>query len=128
MRRVISARRGRVGTCVGAIAATAAVLCVVLIGPAAVAAKTRLQRSKTFTLHAHTTKTFNVGYPAALKFKGAKYSCTVTVSGPGKRGVKILSRGSALGGTVCRVRARNNNKFEDPLDDAKLKVTAVTTY
>ena len=126
MTTVITARRGRAWTSVAAIAAIAAVLAVVLAAPAG--ATTRLSRSKTFTLHAHTTKTFQVGYPQALKFKGARYSCTVTVSGPGKRGVKILSRGSALGGTVCRVKARNTNKFEDPLDDAKLKVTARTVY
>jgi hypothetical protein len=111
---------------VAAIAAIAAVLAVVLTAPAG--ATTRLSKSRTFTLHAHSTATFNVRYPAALKYKGARYSCTVKVSGPGKSGVKILSRGSAVGGTVCRVRARNNNKFEDPLDDAKLKVTATTVY
>jgi hypothetical protein len=126
MSRAVSDRRSRVWTWLAAITATAAVLAAVLAGPAG--ASTRLSKSRTFTLHAHTTKTFNVGYPAALKYKGARYSCTVTVSGPGKRGVKILSRGSALGGSVCRVRARNTNKFEDPLDDAKLKVTATTTY
>src|SRR5437660_8564138 len=126
MSTVITARRGRAWTWVAAIAAIAAVLAVVLTAPAG--ATTRLVRSKTFTLHAHTTKTFQVGYPAALKFKGARYSCRVTVTGPGRKGVRILSRGSALGGTVCRVKARNTNKFEDPLDDAKLKVTATTVY
>lgn len=128
MSKVISARRGRAWTCLAAIAAIAAVLGAALTAPAAVAAKTRLSRSKTFILHAHTTKTFDVGYPAALRYPRAKYSCTVKVSGPGRSGVKILFRGSALGGTVCRVKARNRNKFEDPLDDAKIKVTATTTY
>jgi hypothetical protein len=126
MSRGISARRGRAWTRPAATAAIAVVLAAVLIVPAA--AKTTLRKTKTFTLHAHTTKTFNVAYPAALKYKGAKYGCTVVVSGPGKSGVKILSKGSALGGSVCRVKARNSNKFEDPLEDAKLKITATTTY
>lgn len=126
MSRVITARHGRAWTWPAAIAAVAAVLAVVLTAPAG--ATTRLSRSRTFTLHAHTTKTFQVGYPAALKFKGAKYSCTVKVSGPGKSGVRILSKGPALGGTVCRVKARNRNKFEDPLDDARIKITTTTTY
>jgi hypothetical protein len=124
MSRVVRPRRGipRKRLAIGT------VLAVVLVGAAAVAAKTTLSHIRTFTLHAHTTKTYNVSYPAALKYKGAKYSCTVKVSGPGKSGVKILSRGSALGGTVCRVKARNSNKFEDPLDDARIKITASTTY
>jgi hypothetical protein len=128
MNKVISARRGQAWTGLAAIAAIAAVLGAVLTGPAVVAAKTRLSRSKTVTVHSHTTKTINVGYPAALKYKGAKYSCTAKISGPGKSGGKILSRGSALGGTVCRVKVRNNNKIEDPLEDIKVKVTATTTY
>ena len=126
MSTVITARRGRAWTAVAAIVAIAAVLAVVLTAPAG--ATTRLSKSRTFTLHAHSTSTYNIPYPAALKFRGARYSCKVAVSGPGKRGVRILSRGSALGGTVCRVKARNTNKFEDPLDDAKVKVTATTVY
>jgi hypothetical protein len=126
MSTTISARRGRAWAWLAAIAAIAAVLAVVLASPAG--ATTRKSNTKTFTLHAHTTKTFQVGYPFALKFRGAKYSCTVTVSGPGKRGVKILSKGPAKGGSVCSVKARNSNKFEDPLEDAKLKITATTVY
>ena len=92
------------------------------------AAKTRRSTSKTFTLPARTTRTFNVRYPFALKFKGAKYSCTARVSGLGKRFVKILSRGSALGGSVCRVKARNTAKLPSLDTTAKVRVTATTTY
>ena len=128
MSRVISLRRGRVSPSLAAIAASVAVMAAVVTGPAAVAAKVRLSKSKTLTVHSHTTKAIDVGYPAALKYGGAKYSCTASISGPGKSGGKILSRGSALGGTVCRVKVRNANKFEDPLDDIKVRVTATTTY
>ena len=125
MKRLIGARWGSAARRL----AIVATLAVVLVVPATVLAGTRtLSHSRTFTLHAHTTATYNVPYPAALKYKGARYSCTVHVSGPGKSGIRILSRGSALGGTVCRVRARNTNKFEDPLDDARIKVTATTRY
>lgn len=92
------------------------------------AAKTRKSKSKTFTLPAKTTKTFSVGYPVALKYKNAKYSCTATVSGLGKKNVKILSRGSALGGSVCRVKARNSAKLPSIDTTAKVRVTATTTY
>jgi curli biogenesis system outer membrane secretion channel CsgG len=102
-----------------------------LTGPAALldaaAAKTPKSNSKTFILPAHTTKTFQVGYPFALKFKGAKYSCRATVSGLGKGYVKILSRGSALGGTVCRVKARNNAMLPSLDTTANLEVIATTT-
>src|SRR5436190_2011240 len=66
------------------------------------AAKIRKSSTKTFVLPAATTKTFDVVYPLALRFSGASYSCSATVLGLGKRDVTILSRGSALGGTVCR--------------------------
>jgi hypothetical protein len=128
MSRLIGPRRGTAAKRLATVAAIAAALALVLVGPAAVSAKTRLTKSRTFTLHAHSTATYNVGYPAALKYSGARYSCTVKVSGPGKSGVKILSKRSAEGGTVCRVKARNSNKFEDPLDDARIKITTTTTY
>src|SRR5438270_2083536 len=74
----------------------AAALMVALVGAAD--AKAQGSNSKTFLLPANTTKTFQVRYPFALQFKGVTYSCRATVSGLGKRFVKILSRGSALGG------------------------------
>jgi len=112
-------------------AAVVALVCAAaLTAPAALlgaAAKTQKSNSKTFILPAHTTKTFQVEYHFALEFKGATYSCRATVSGLGKRFVKILSRGSALGGTVCRVKARNNAMLPSLDTTAKVKVTATTT-
>ncbi len=129
MSKAASVRRGSLRAHSTAIATIGVVLAVALALPAVVFAKKTLSNTKTFTLHSHTTKTYNVGYPAALKYGGAKYSCTATISGPGKsKATKILSKGSALGGSVCRVKARNGNKFEDPLEDVKIKVVATTTY
>jgi hypothetical protein len=48
------------------------------------------------------------------------------VSGLGKRFVKILSRGSALGGSVCRVKARNTAALPSLDTTAKVRVTATT--
>jgi hypothetical protein len=116
----------------GRFAAVAALVCAAaLTGPAALlgaaAAKTPKSNTKTFILPAHTTKTFQVGYPFALKFSGAKYSCRATVSGLGKGYVKVLSRGPALGGTVCRVKARNNAMLPSLDTTANVKVIATTT-
>ena len=102
----------------------AAALMVALVGAAD--AKAQGSNSKTFLLPANTTKTFQVRYPFALRFSGATYSCRATVSGLGKRFVKILSRGSALGGTVCRVKARNNAMLPSLDTTAKVKVIATT--
>ncbi len=88
----------------------------------------RVSRSKTFVLPAGRTKSFDVRYPSALKYKRARYYCQAVVSGPGKRYVKILSRGSALGGTVCRVRARNTAKLPSLDTTAKIKVIAATVH
>jgi hypothetical protein len=92
------------------------------------AAKTRHSASKTVTLPAKSTKTIDVRYPQALKFKNARYSCAFKVTGLGRKNVKILSHGSALGGTVCRVKARNNAKLPSIDTTAKVKVTATTVY
>ena len=92
------------------------------------AATVHKSSTKTFTLPAHTTRTFDVRYPSALKFAGAKYSCAARVSGLGKKFVTILSRGSALGGTVCRVRARNSASLPSIDTTAAIRVTATTTY
>ena len=73
------------------------------------------------------TKTINVAYPQALKHSGARYSCTASVSGPARSQVKILSRGSALGGSVCRVKARNNSRVSGLDGTAKITVKATTT-
>jgi hypothetical protein len=116
----------------GRFAALVPLVCAAaLTGPAALlggaAAKTPKSNSKTFILPAHTTKTFQVGYPLALKLKGARYTCRATLSGLGKGYVKILSRGSALSGTVCRVKARNNAMLPSLDTTANVKVIATTT-
>ena len=125
MTRVIT-RGGRFTALVALVCAAALAGPAALIGAAA--AKTRKSNSKTFILPASAIRTFNVSYPFALKYKGAKYSCSAKVTGLGKRNVKILSRGSALGGSVCRVKARNNAKLPSLDTTAKVTVTATTTY
>ena len=85
-------------------------------------------KSRTFVLAAATTRTFDVGYPSALKYKHAEYFCEARVSGPGERYVKILSHHSARGGTVCDVRARDNAKRAGPNATAKITVTATTVH
>ncbi|TMK39609.1 MAG: hypothetical protein E6G56_10445 [Actinobacteria bacterium] len=119
------ARRIRVWTRLAALAAIAAIAAAgvaALPTEAGAAKKHKKSASKTFSLPGHSSKTFDVTYPLALKFKGAKYSCKVKVSGAGKKNVKT-SKGSALGGTVCRVKAKNSGG-----KSAKVKVTATTTY
>jgi hypothetical protein len=116
----------------GRFAAVVAFVCAAaLTGPASLlgapAFKTPKSNSKTFILAAHTTKTFQVRYPFALKFRGAMYSCRATVSGLGKSYVKILSRGSAISGTVCRVKARNNAMLPSLDTTANVNVIATTT-
>jgi hypothetical protein len=113
--------------------ATAAVLaCGTALSLAAVAgassAKTTKSARRTVAVLQGQTKTIDVGYPQALKYAGAKYSCTDKVSGPAKSKVKILSRGSALGGSVCRVKATNTSKVSGLDGTASITVTATTTY
>ena len=114
--------------------ATAAVLaCTTALSLSAVAGassakKTTKSAHKTVTLLQGKTKTIDVGYPQALKHAGAKYSCTAKVSGPAKSKVKILSRGSALGGSVCRVKAKNTSKVSGLDGTASITVTATTTF
>ena len=110
-------------------AVVAALACVVALSFAAVAlGAVKHSHSKTVTLTQKTTKTVDVGYPEALKFKNAKYSCAFKVSGPAAKKVKILFHGSAKGGTVCRVKARNNSTTKGLDGLAKLKVTATTVH
>ena len=89
-------------------------------------AKPAASRIRTFVLAAATTRTFDIGYPSALKYKRAKYSCDARASGPGQRYVKIVSHRSARGGTVCRVKARNNARLRSLDTTAKITVTATT--
>jgi hypothetical protein len=111
-----------------AVLACAAVLTGGLAGLSSASAATpRISNVKTFTLAAHTTRTFTVRFPFALRFGGAKYRCSARVFGLGRRFVTILSRGSALGGTVCRVRARNNAMLPSLDTTARIRVRATTT-
>jgi hypothetical protein len=110
-----------------------------LIASLAVAAPkkpTAKHTTKTFTLAAGATKTFDVGYPDALKFGNAKYSGKVEILKPTKVGkgqkapdlkkVKVLSKGSAVGGSVYRAKVKNGNaKGTAP---ARVRITATTTH
>jgi hypothetical protein len=111
----------------GRLAAAGVVACVTAlsVAPAALGSGSgRESSSKTITLNGKQTKTVTVGYPHALEFSGARYTCTWKIKGvdPGK--IKILSHGSALGGTVCRVKARNPAA---PSLDASVRFTVVAT-
>ena len=119
--RTIRARRAVVALVCGT------ALSVAAFGAVAAASTTKSAR-KSVALLQRQTKTINVGYPFALKYRGARYSCKVGVSGPARRKVAILSKGPAVGGTVCRVRARNNSRVSGLDGTAKVTVTATTTY
>ena len=110
----------------GRLAAAGVVACVAAlsVAPAALGAAGRESASKTITLNGKQTKTVTVGYPHALEFPGARYTCTWKIKGvdPGK--IKILSHGSALGGTVCRVKAHNPAA---PSLDASVRFTVIAT-
>ena len=121
-----SVRKVRVASVVLLVCATA--LTAAAAPGSAFAASVRKSTTKTFTLPAATTRTFDVGYPSALKFAGASYSCTAKVLGLGAHFVTILSRGSALGGTVCRVKARNRAQLPSLDTTARIRVSASTTY
>jgi hypothetical protein len=90
--------------------------------------KRRQPTVRTFILPADSPRTFDVGYPSALKSSNARYSCTAKVSGLGARYVTIVSRGSALGGSVCRVRAYNDADIPSIDTTANVQVTATTTH
>ena len=91
--------------------------------------------TKTFSLAAGKTRTFNVPYPDALKFSNAKYSGKVEILAPAtvKSGqkkpdlkkVKVLSMGSATGGSVFRARVRNGNAAGTA--PVRVQITATTT-
>ena len=116
----IKARRAIVLACV-------AVLSLAAFGAVAFAKTTRSARKSVILLQ-RQTKTVTVGYPFALKYKGAKYSCSYRVSGPARGKVKILSHGSVLGGSACRVKARNTSTVSGLDGTAKITVIATTTY
>jgi hypothetical protein len=74
---------------------------------------------KTFSIPKGKTKTVQLIYPHALEFGGAKYSCGVKAT----KGLKVLSKGSALGGSVCQAKVKNSGKKA-----GKATLTATTNY
>jgi hypothetical protein len=77
------------------------------------------------------TRTVTVGYPDALEYGNATYSGTVRVvvvktggKAPDLAEVRILSRGSVLGGSAYEVRARNDNAHGT--EPVRLEVTVTT--
>jgi hypothetical protein len=75
--------------------------------------------------------TVTVGYPDALEYGNAVYSGTVRViavkhggRAPNLAKVRILSRGSVLGGSAYQVRARDDNAHGTA--PVRLEVTATT--
>ena len=74
--------------------------------------------TRTVRVPAGQVRTIEIPYPDALKFGGARYSDRVTILSPppskhGKRPnlrlVKLLSDGPIEGGSLLRVRIRNDN-------------------
>jgi hypothetical protein len=121
-------RKGRFAAVTAVACATALSAAPAALGTGASAAKARHSHSKTVVLGKMSTQTIDVGYPEALQFRNAKYSCSVKVTGPAARKVKILFHGSAKGGTVCRVKARNNSTISGLDGTANVKVTATTVH
>ena len=99
--------------------APATVAIVLLADTTALAAGSIAKTEVAFkTIPAGRTRTLTVPYPDALEYAGARYSGEVEIKlpRPGTSGrapdlalVKILSRGSALGGSEYQVRAHNGN-------------------
>ena len=115
-------RRAFIGTLMALLAA--AVLAAVAVG----AGRVTLHKTKTFKLASGKTKTYQVGYPDALKFKGSKYSGKVKLipAGPkpaNLKKVKILKKGSCQGGSAFCVKVQNKNVGRSPV---KVRVTAST--
>jgi hypothetical protein len=112
----------------GRLAAAGVVACVTALGvaPAALGAGGRESASKTITLNGKQTKTVTVGYPHALEFPGAKYTCGWRFIGHVVDPKKIkVTRQSSLGGTVCSFKF--HNPAAPSLDaSAVIRVTATT--
>jgi len=102
-------------------------------GVAAAATTHTQSASRTFTVRSQTTATLTFGFPFALKYANAKYTGRVRILPPARvaRGqtrprlslVRVLSRGSAEGGSVYRVRVRDGN----PASAAPVRVRLTTT-
>ncbi len=108
------------GTRHRAAAALLALLACAAIAAAASAAPSALVKRdmRTVALRPGRTATVNLPYPDALEFGGARYSGTVKIllPPPSARGrrptlhlIKLLSDGPAEGGSLFRVRIRNDN-------------------
>lgn len=110
-------------------AAIAALVCgaILATAPAALGRTTTTSNVRAFTLGGSQTLTFEVAYPFALEYGNARYSCTASASGLGRKYVRIVRRGSALGGSVCRVTARNTAKLPSIDTTATVRVTASTS-
>jgi hypothetical protein len=76
--------------------------------------------SRAVTIAAGATRTVSVPYPDALEYANATYSGSVRVTAGRRSQLEILSRGSALGGSLYRVRARNTGS-------ATLRIEVVAT-
>jgi hypothetical protein len=100
------------------VAIGAAALLLAFATAAGAASKVTKHARSTVTIAAGRTRTVYVPYPDALKYGNATYAGKVLVLGaapgaPGRRPqwalVKVLSAGSALGGSEYRARIRNAN-------------------
>jgi hypothetical protein len=114
--------------------AAALVAAVALVGAgAAFAAKSVVKDDTGFvSVPAQQTRTLSVPYPDALEYGNARYSGRWLVRLPpaGTRGrepkvsaVKALSAGEAEGGSLFRVRVRNDN----PLGTAPVRLEVIAT-
>jgi hypothetical protein len=95
-----------------------AILALGATGTVAATGRSSLSQGHTFKLAGHTTRTFRVGYPEALKYGRSRYWGTVRIilpgpgphrSAPERHRVHILSRVSCEGGSDFCVRVRNSN-------------------
>jgi hypothetical protein len=105
-------------------------------GVASAATVHRQSASRTFIVRSQTTQTDILGFPFALKYGNAQYSGKVRILPPARGGrgqarprlslVKVLSRGPAEGGSVYRVKVRNNNPR--PAAPVRMRVTTTTMW
>src|SRR5258708_27932926 len=102
---------------------------------AAAPKKTTKKNTKTFSLKGGDRKTFMVPYPDALKFGNAKYGGSVAILKPAKLGkgqkapdlkkVKVISKGSAVGGSDFSAKVNNANAKDTA--PVQVRLTATTT-
>jgi len=110
----------------------ATLLCAAIVSAAPAAATVTKRATMTFSLPAASTRTFDVGFPDALKFGGSTYAGDVTIRATSRAGlrppalgkVKVLAQAPALGGSVYQVKVRNANPTGTA--PASVVVTAIT--